>query len=90
MRFGPDVIHSNYLIDNADFIACHKFSFIEKSNLISKLKHGGTFLLNSPFTKDEIWDELAVQVQKTILEKEIKFYIIDANKVALGENLGKK
>lgn len=90
LRFGPDPINSSYLVDKADFIASHKFNFIEKFDMIADLKHGGTFLLNSPYSKNEIWDILPVQVQKGIIEKEIKFYVIDATQVAHDANLGKR
>jgi len=90
LRFGPNPINSNYLVDKADFIASHKFNFIEKFDMIADLKHGGTFLLNSPYSKDEIWDILPIQIQKGIIKKEIKFYIIDASQVAQDANLGKR
>ncbi|WP_281239143.1 pyruvate:ferredoxin (flavodoxin) oxidoreductase [Flavobacterium praedii] len=90
LRFGPDPINSNYLIDKADFIASHKFNFIEKFNMIADLKHGGTFLLNSPYSTDEIWDRLPLQIQKGIIEKEVKFYVIDATRVAQEASLGKR
>ncbi|MFH4963480.1 pyruvate:ferredoxin (flavodoxin) oxidoreductase [Gaetbulibacter sp. M235] len=90
LRFGPNPIHSTYLIDKADFIASHQFNFIEKYNMLSDLKLGGTFLLNSPFSKEEIWDQLPKKLQKEIIEKEAEFYIIDASKVAQDANLGKR
>ncbi len=90
LRFGPEPIHSTYLIDKADFIASHQFNFIEKYNMLSDLKHGGTFLLNSPFCKDEVWNQLPVKLQKEIIHKEANFYIIDASKVAQEANLGKR
>jgi pyruvate-ferredoxin/flavodoxin oxidoreductase len=90
LRFGPDPINSNYLIEKADFIASHKFNFIEKFNMIADLKQGGTFLLNSPYSAAEIWDRLPVQIQKGIIEKEVKFYVIDATKVAFEASLGKR
>jgi pyruvate-ferredoxin/flavodoxin oxidoreductase len=90
LRFGPDPINSNYLIDKADFIASHKFNFIEKFNMISDLKHGGTFLLNSPYSKDEIWERLPIQIQNGIIDKQVKFYVIDATKVAFEASLGKR
>ncbi|WP_100611072.1 pyruvate:ferredoxin (flavodoxin) oxidoreductase [Confluentibacter lentus] len=90
LRFGPDPIHSTYLIDKADFIASHQFNFIEKYNMLSDLKQGGTFLLNSPFSKDEIWDVLPEKVQKEIIKKEAEFYIVDASRVAQEANLGKR
>lgn len=90
LRFGPDPIYSTYLIEKADFIASHQFKFIEKFNMVTDLKQGGTFLLNSPFSKDEIWDKLPIETQKEIIQKEIKFYVIDASKVAQDAHLGKR
>jgi len=90
LRFGPEPIYSSYLIDKADFIASHQFNFIEKYDMIDDLKKGGTFLLNSPYSKDEIWDKLPKKMQENIIEKEAKFYIIDASKVAQEANLGKR
>ena len=90
LRFGPDPINSTYLIDKADFIASHKFNFIEKFNMIADLKHGGTFLLNSPYSKEDIWEKLPIQIQQGIIEKEAKFYVIDASRVAQEANLGKR
>ena len=90
LRFGPDPIHSSYLIDKADFIASHQFNFIEKYNMIDDLKEGGVFLLNSPFSKDEIWDLLPKRMQIALVEKSAKFYVIDATKVAQEANLGKR
>ncbi|WP_339894982.1 pyruvate:ferredoxin (flavodoxin) oxidoreductase [uncultured Algibacter sp.] len=90
LRFGPTPIYSSYLIDKADFIASHQYKFIKKFNMVADLKHGGTFLLNSPYSKDEIWNHLPKQIQKEIIEKEANFYVIDATKVAAESNLGKR
>ncbi len=90
LRFGPEPIHSSYLIEKADFIASHQFNFIEKYDMIDELKKGGTFLLNSPYSKDEIWDKLPEKMQKHLIENEVNFYIIDASKVAQDANLGKR
>ncbi|MBS3992563.1 MAG: pyruvate:ferredoxin (flavodoxin) oxidoreductase [Bacteroidetes bacterium] len=90
LRFGPQPIYSTYLITRADFIACHQYNFVEKFNLIKNLKKGGTFLLNSPFSKDEVWDYLPKEFQEQIIEKEVEFYVVDATKVALDSNLGKR
>lgn len=90
LRFGPEPIYSSYLIEKADFIASHQFKFIEKFNMVADLKQGGTFLLNSPFSKDEIWDKLPIETQKEIIQKEINFYVIDASKVAQDAHLGKR
>jgi len=90
LRFGPKPIYSSYLIDKADFIASHQYKFIKKYNMVADLKHGGTFLLNSPYSKDEIWNHLPKKIQKEIIEKEANFYVVDATKVAAESNLGKR
>jgi pyruvate-ferredoxin/flavodoxin oxidoreductase len=90
LRFGPDPIYSTYLINTADFIACHKFNFIDRYDIIGKAKKGGTFLLNAPYSKDEIWERLPEKIQQGIIDKELKFYVIDATKVAHEAKLGRR
>ncbi len=90
LRFGPEHIYSSYLINKADFIASHQFNFIDSYDMIDNLKEGGTFLLNSPFSKDEIWNKLPKAFQRGIIEKEAHFYVVDATKVADQANLGKR
>lgn len=90
LRFGPDPIYSSYLIHQANFIACHQFNFIEKYDMLKNIKKGGTFLLNAPFDKGEIWDYLPKKMQEDIIKKELDFYVIDASKVAHEANLGKR
>ena len=90
LRFGPDPIYSTYLIHKADFIACHQFNFIEKYDILKNIKEGGTFLLNSPFGKDEIWEQLPKKMQEDIVKNELDFYVIDASKVAHEADLGKR
>jgi pyruvate-ferredoxin/flavodoxin oxidoreductase len=82
LRFGPKPIRAPYLISKADFIACHQFNFTEKVEMLEFAKEGATFLLNSPYSKDEVWNKLTGQVQKNIIEKKLKFYVIDATTVA--------
>ncbi|HEY5995458.1 MAG TPA: pyruvate:ferredoxin (flavodoxin) oxidoreductase [Candidatus Deferrimicrobiaceae bacterium] len=86
LRFGKKPIPSPYLIDHADFIACHNFTFLEKYDMVSKAKPGGTFLLCSPYEHGEVWDKMPVEVQKQIIDKKLKFYVINA--IKLGEELG--
>jgi len=86
LRFGKKPINSPYLIDNADFIACHNFTFLEKYDMLGKAKPGGTFLLCAPFAKEEVWDRMPVEVQQQIIDKKLKFFVIDAIKLA--EELG--
>ena len=82
LRFGKNAIKAPYLITSADFIACHQFNFVEKEEMLFLAKPGATFLLNSPFGPHEVWDKLPYKVQKEILEKHIKLYVIDATEVA--------
>jgi pyruvate-ferredoxin/flavodoxin oxidoreductase len=86
LRFGRKPINSPYLIDNADFIACHNFTFLEKYDMLSKAKPGGTFLLCAPFDKAEVWSRMPREVQQQIIDKGLKFYVIDA--IRLAEELG--
>ncbi len=78
LRFGPDPIHSSYLIQEADFIAVHQSGFLEKLDLLQSAKPGAVFLLNTPYKKEEIWQHLPRVTQKRIIDKGLKFYIIDA------------
>jgi pyruvate-ferredoxin/flavodoxin oxidoreductase len=82
LRFGPKPIRAPYLISKADFIACHQFNFTEKVEMLAFASEGATFLLNSPYSKEEVWDKLTGQVQKQIIDKKIKFFVIDATTVA--------
>ena len=88
LRFGKHNIRKPYLITNADFIACHKFTYLETYDMLSTLKQGGTFLLNAPYGKDEIWDKIPIEVQKQLIEKEAKFFVIDAIKIAEKAGMG--
>ena len=90
LRFGPDPIYSTYLIHKADFVACHQFNFIEKYDILDHAKKGGTFLLNSPYDKDEIWEKLPKLMQEEIIKNELDFYVVDASKVAHEAKLGKR
>ncbi|MFQ3546733.1 MAG: pyruvate:ferredoxin (flavodoxin) oxidoreductase [Termitinemataceae bacterium] len=86
LRFGKKPIRKPYLVTKANFIACHKYSFIEKVDMLSRAKKGATFLLASPYPADQVWDHLPVEVQKQIIDKELKFYVIDA--ISLAEKAG--
>ena len=88
VRFGQREIKSSYLVQKADFIGCHNFAFLEHYDIVKKLKKGGTFLLNSFHSKDEVWDKLPAEVQKELIEKEAKFYVINANDIAEEIGLG--
>lgn len=88
LRFGPHPIRSTYLIKRANFIACHQFGFLEQFEMLDEAKEGATFLLNSPFGPDEVWDKLPRPVQQQIVDKKLKFYVIDAYSVAREVGLG--
>jgi pyruvate-ferredoxin/flavodoxin oxidoreductase len=88
LRFGPKPIRSSYLITKANFVACHQFNFVEKYDMLEAAVPGATFLLNSPFGPDEVWGHLPAEIQKAILEKNLKFYVIDAYKVAKDTGMG--
>lgn len=88
LRFGPKEIHSNYLITRANFVACHQFSFIEKYDVLKLAENNAIFLLNSPYGPDEVWNYLPKTTQKRIIDKKIKFYVIDAVKVAREAGMG--
>ncbi|MEO1163215.1 MAG: pyruvate:ferredoxin (flavodoxin) oxidoreductase, partial [Chloroflexota bacterium] len=82
LRFGPNTIRSNYLIDKANFIGIHQTVFLDKFDVLSDVVDGGTFLLNSTASHDTVWDTLPRQYQERIIEKNLTFYVIDAYKVA--------
>jgi len=88
LRFGPKKIDKPYLVSKADFLACHKFSFLEKIDILANAKPGGVFLLNSPFGADKVWDEIPVEVQKRIIEKKLRFYVIDGMEIAEKAGMG--
>ena len=88
LRFGRDPIRATYLITKANFIACHQSQFIEKYDVLEQAENGATFLLNSTYSKDEVWDKLPMRVQEVILNKKIKFYVINAFKVARESGMG--
>ncbi len=82
LRFGHSKIRSTYLIDQADYIACHKTSYVNQYEILEGLKPGGTFLLNCPWNAEELEKELPAKMKKYIAENNIQFYTIDAIKVA--------
>lgn len=88
LRFGKNPIKAPYLVSQADFIACHQFNFTEKVEMLSFAKPGAIFLINSPFNKDEVWNNLPGNVQQTIIDKQIKVYVIDATTVARENGMG--
>ena len=90
LRFGTEPIRSPYLISKANFVACHQSVFIEKMDMVKNVVKGGTFLLNSPYSADKIWDYLPKEIQSDLIEKEANFYTIDAQKVAETSGMGRR
>jgi len=86
LRFGKNPIRRPYLIDKAQFIACHNPSFLEKYDMLANIEDGGTFLLTSSHKADEVWDTLPIEVQEQMIAKNVKFYVVDA--ISLAESLG--
>jgi len=88
LRFGKNQVVAPYLINKANFIACHNFTFLDKYDMLSNLEEGGTFLLTTTFTKTTVWKHLPKTVQQQLIDKKAKFYIIDAIKLAQAIGLG--
>ena len=88
LRFGREPIRSSYLIQRADFIACHQFNFINTTDVLGRAAEGATFLLNAPYAPDEVWDHLPRPMQQQIIDKRIPLYVIDAYAVAREAGMG--
>ena len=90
LRFSDNPIRSAYLINKADFVACHQFQFMKKVDILHIAKDGATFLLNAPYKAEEVWDQLPIEVQEQILAKHLKFYTINAVEVARATGMGQR
>ena len=88
LRFGRKPIRSSYLISRANFVACHQFSFLERLDILRVAQAGATFLLNSPYGPDDIWDHLPRSAQRDILTKQLRLFVIDAYRVAKDTGMG--
>jgi pyruvate-ferredoxin/flavodoxin oxidoreductase len=88
LRFGPDPINSTYLIDQADFIACHNPSFVTRYDILEGIRENGVFLLNSDWNTEELDEKLPADMKKTIAREKLRFYNIDAFKIAGDLGLG--
>ncbi len=88
LRFGPEQIKSTYLIDQADFVACHNPSFVTRYDILEGIKENGVFLLNSSWSLEEMEEHLPAEMKRTIAQKNLKFYNIDAFKIAGELGLG--
>ncbi|MBE2201295.1 MAG: pyruvate:ferredoxin (flavodoxin) oxidoreductase [Anaerolinea sp.] len=90
LRFGPRPIRSTYKVYTANFVACHQFGFVERLDVLKKAAPGATFLLNSPYGPDEVWEHLPRSMQETIIAKKLKFYVMDALQVAAETGMGSR
>ena len=90
LRFGPRPIRSTYLVRRASFVGCHQFTFLDQFDVLDYAAEGAVFLLNAPFGPERVWDELPREVQQQIIEKRLKFYVIDAYKVAQDAGMGRR
>ncbi|PWN06697.1 pyruvate:ferredoxin (flavodoxin) oxidoreductase [Rhodohalobacter mucosus] len=90
LRFGPKPIRSAYLIDQADFVACHQFNFLERFDVLKHARQGATFLLNAPVPADQVWSHLPENVQNQIIDKKLRFFCIDGYKVASESGMGNR
>jgi pyruvate-ferredoxin/flavodoxin oxidoreductase len=90
VRFGAGTMDVPYLIEEADFVGCHQWEFIDQVDLLGRIKKGGTLLINSEFTPEETWNLLPVEMAQQIIDKNVQVYTIDANKVAADAGLGRR
>ncbi len=90
LRFGPDPIRSTYLIQSANFIGVHQFNFVEKTDVLKLAAPGAVFLLNCPFSPDQVWGQLPTRTQEQIIAKKLKFYVIDGYKVGADTGMGNR
>ncbi|MCE1205549.1 MAG: pyruvate:ferredoxin (flavodoxin) oxidoreductase [Holophagaceae bacterium] len=88
LRFGPRPIKSAYLVTKANFIACHQTSFLDKYEMLEAAVPGATFLINTPHSAENVWETLPKEVQEAIVEKQLKFFVIDAYEVAKNTGMG--
>ena len=88
LRFGKGAIRRPYLITSADFVACHKFTYMDTLYMLESAKEGATFLLNSPYDAAHVWENIPVEQQQTIIDKKLNFYVIDAFKIAESTGMG--
>jgi pyruvate-ferredoxin/flavodoxin oxidoreductase len=90
LRFGKTPIKSSYLITSANFVACHVHNFLKQYDVLKYIQTGGTFLLNSPYEQNKVWENIPEKVQKQIIDKKLKLYAINADVVAKESGMGKR
>ncbi|MCW9034916.1 MAG: pyruvate:ferredoxin (flavodoxin) oxidoreductase [Rhodospirillales bacterium] len=90
LRFDDHPIKASYLVQGTSFVACHKFGFLEKYDVLELADEGATFLLNAPYGRDKVWEMLPQKVQREIIDKKLELYVIDANTVARNAGMGRR
>ncbi len=90
LRFSENPIRSTYLINSANFVGCHQFNFLKKYDILKYAEDEAVFLLNAPYSHEEVWQHLPRKIQQTIIEKRLKFYVINASKVARDTGMGSR
>jgi pyruvate-ferredoxin/flavodoxin oxidoreductase len=90
LRFSHQPIRSTYLINSANFVACHHFHYLEKYDILKDVQDGATFLLNAPYANEEVWNHLPKKIQEEIIHKQLKLYVINASKVAKETGMGSR
>jgi pyruvate-ferredoxin/flavodoxin oxidoreductase len=87
VRISPSPIRATYLIEQADFVGCHQFSFVDRIDILERAVDGATLLLNAPFGPEEVWDRLPDSIQRTIIDRKIRLHVIDAESIARGAGM---
>lgn len=90
LRFSKQPIRSSYLVNSANFVACHHFHYLEKYDILKDVQPGATFLLNAPYGKEEVWNHLPRTIQDEIIDKRLKLYVINASRVAKETGMGSR
>ncbi|WP_064605077.1 pyruvate:ferredoxin (flavodoxin) oxidoreductase [Photobacterium sp. J15] len=90
LRFGYHPINSPYLIQSANFIACHKATFVQSTDMLANATEGATFLLNTPAQADKVWDTFPARMQQQLIDRKMKLFVIDAYKVARETGMGSR
>ena len=88
LRFGPRPIRSSYLISEAQFVGCHQPFFLERYEVLAHVAPGGVFLLNTPYGPERLWEQLPEEAQRKIIERRVRFFAIDAHRVARECHMG--
>jgi pyruvate-ferredoxin/flavodoxin oxidoreductase len=88
LRMSPRPIRSSYLIERANFVACHQFHFLDRMDVLGRAEEGATFLLNSPWPADQVWDHLPAEVQREVIAKRLDLWVVDAAGVAREAGMG--